>query len=98
MYNRNLLSASKYTRIINIILDKRQYNENNLMQLIKLILILIKIDESNRNITIRVIKAKVSPRIYTKINNISDLFDILYELIHILNSYRRNQSNITRTI
>lgn len=95
MNNRNLLSSSKYNRIINIIVDRQQYNENNLMDLIKAIFILMKIDETNRNTTIRFIKSRVNSRIYMKIADMSDLFDILYELIHILNSHRRNQNNLT---
>lgn len=93
MNESQILDTQTYIRIANLILQG-QYDENNIMKLISAIFILIKIDENNREITINMIKARVNGRIARRLSNLHSIYDILYELIQILNSHRTNQSNL----
>lgn len=94
MEENGTFNAQTYIRLANVIF-LRSYDESNVMRLISAIFFLIKLDDNKRDLTINLIKTRVNGRIASKIGNLNNIYDILFELIHISNNYRRSQ-NVSR--
>lgn len=95
MNNIGKLTAEVYAQVANVIL-LRNYNENNITKLLSAIFILIKIDDDHRYMTIQFILNRVNRRIHQRINNLTNIFEILYELIHISNNSNRSLNRQNR--
>lgn len=94
MSETNTLTSDMFMRIAEVILS-RAYDESNIMKLISAILILMKIDENKSHIIIEYVRSRVSENIKQRVININNIYDILYELIHLANNYRRSQNRKT---
>lgn len=95
MNNIGTLTMEVYSQVADVIL-LRNYNENNIRKLLSAIFVLIKIDDNHRYMTIQFIRNRVNRRIHQRINNLTNIFDILYELIHISNNSNRSLNRQNR--
>lgn len=68
------------------------------MRLISAIFFLIKLDDNKRELTINLIKTRVNGRIASKNNNLDNINDILFELIHQLQTFTKCFKDLTDNI
>lgn len=85
------LSENLYKRICNEVFQNR-YNEEDILKLLDTVHFLYTIGKQHKRIIATQIKRRVNRNIYNKIRNLNNIFEILYELIHISNNYTRTQN------
>lgn len=92
--NNFSLGRQIYTRIAEIIFARQIFYAYDVSRLIQITLLLMKIDENNRNITIKLVRKHCSGYIRARILNKNNIIDILKELIQINEEQNQNPNNV----
>lgn len=98
MERNKLISSTKYIRMADIIMHEI-YDENKVFELVTAIIFLLKSDDEHREILVQLVKTKVNARILRMIENMNNIYDILFRLIRVMKDTRLNlvrQSNANR--